>query len=309
MAQVVLHSLEPQLAPRYEGLTFPAYRHLLDGRPQPRHRQGDTRVVLPIALGARSPDDAQPLGLALAERVPGAEAITLLSVSVVPEMRRRGLGRALIGGIEHIARAEGARRIDATWMHGGAQGEAVPGLLDQCGFAAPESRMLSVRFAAERMAEAEWLRRYPVRTGYSIFSWADLGEDEREALQASQRADAWIAPDLQPWDHDAMGFEPGTSVGLRYQGRVVGWVITHRLDADTVRYTCSFIRSDLGRLGRILPLYAESFRRLRRFGFKRGMFTTPWRHNGMAAFAQRWIAPYAEFVGETRGASKELGDA
>lgn len=308
MTQVVLHSLDPDQAARYAALTFPAYRHLLDGRAQPRHREGDTRVVLPIALGARG-EDGSPLGLALAERVPSAPTITLLSVFVVQPLRRVGLGRALIGGIEQIARAEGAQQIEATWMHGSAQGEMVPGLLAKCGFGAPESRMLSVRFDAAKMAEAEWLRRYPLRSEYSVFSWADLGDEERAKLQASQRDSGWIAPDLQPWDHDAMGFEPGTSVGLRYRGEVVGWIITHRLDADTVRYTCSFIRADLGRLGRILPLYGESFRRLRKFGFKRGMFTTPWRHAGMAAFAQRWMAPYSEFVGETRGARRELTDA
>ena len=36
--------------------------------------------------------------------------------------------------------------------------------LDAARFGAPESRMLSVRFDAAKMAEAEWLRRYPLRT-------------------------------------------------------------------------------------------------------------------------------------------------
>ena len=78
---------------------------------------------------------------------------------------------------------------------------------------------------------------------------------------------------------------------------------------DTLRYTCSFIHKSLGRLGRILPLYSESFRRTIAHGFKFGTFVTPLYHRGMAAFAKRWFGPWASFLGETRGATKILRPA
>lgn len=305
MSTLRLHSLAAHEAARFEDLTFPAYRHLLDGKPQTRHRQGDDRVIRPFAIAAER--EGLPAGLALADHAPGEREATLLSISVAPALRRKGIGSLLLQTIADVARSEGLDRLQATWMAGNAQTSAIEALLARCGFSAPLPRMLSLRFRAEVMAQAEWLRRYPLRPGYTVFSWADLDDADLRRLKQSQAERGWIAPDLQPWDHDRHGFEPATSVGLRYRGEVVGWVITHPIEPGTVRYTCSFVRADLARLGRILPLYGESFRRLQRFGFQRGVFTTPYQHAGMVNFARRWMAPHAEFVGETRGAERRLG--
>ena len=305
MSSLRLRSLAPEEAPRFEALTFPAFRHLLDGRPQPRHRQCDDRLVRPFAIAAEV--DGSPAGLALADHAEGEREATVLSVSVIPAYRRKGIGSLLLKTIADVAKAERLHKLQATWMAGTAQTPAIEALLAGCGFSAPQPRMLSLRFRAEQMAQAPWLRRYPLRPGYSIFSWADLDPVEMRMLKQTQAERAWIAPDLQPWDHDRHGFEPGTSLGLRYRGEVVGWVITHPIAPGTVRYTCSFVRADLARLGRILPLYGESFRRLQRFGFQRGVFTTPYQHAGMVNFARRWMGPHAEFVGETRGAEWGLG--
>ena len=48
-----------------------------------------------------------------------------------------------------------------------------------------------------------------------------------------------------------------SSLGLRYRGEVVGWVINHRMDERTVRFTCSFMRRDLARRAAILALYPD----------------------------------------------------
>ena len=91
-----------------------------------------------------------------------------------------------------------------------------------------------------------------------------------------------------------------------HQGRIVGWVINHRLSADTVRFTCSFMRKDLGRRGRIMPLYTVSLELLRAHGTRQCMFVTPVQYQTMVDFVKRRCAPWATFFGETRGAVKNL---
>ena len=91
------------------------------------------------------------------------------------------------------------------------------------------------------------------------------------------------------------------------KANVVGWVINHVVAPGTVRFTCSFLRKDLSRRGRIVPLYRESLRRLAEGGVERATFVTPVIYPNMVRFILRWIAPIAEFVGETRGSAKRFG--
>ena len=98
-----------------------------------------------------------------------------------------------------------------------------------------------------------------------------------------------------------------SSVGLRYRGEVVGWVINHRMDERTVRFTCSFMRGDLSRRARILPLYSESIRRLAGVRCELCTMVTPTRYPEMIAFIRRHCQPYVHFTGETRGTSKDAG--
>jgi ribosomal-protein-alanine N-acetyltransferase len=68
-------------------------------------------------------DRLAPAGFAL-YRVAADEA-EILTVSVVPEARRAGLGRALVGACEEGARAEGARRLFLEVAQGNAAARAL----------------------------------------------------------------------------------------------------------------------------------------------------------------------------------------
>ena len=78
------------------------------------------------------------------------------------------------------------------------------------------------------------------------------------------------------------------------------------MDERTVRFTCSFMRSDLSRRARILPLYSEAIRRLAAVRCELCTMVTPTRYPEMVAFIRRHCQPYVHFTGETRGTSKAL---
>jgi hypothetical protein len=138
----------------------------------------------------------------------------------------------------------------------------------------------------------------------TIFPWTELTEAERQTLQRTQAETQWIHPDLEPWRFD-QGFDPQSSVGMRRDGEVVGWVINHQIAPDMVRFTVSFIRTDLARRGGIFPLYVASLERLRGTGVT-CTFVTASQFESMVKFVLRRCAPFVHFVGETRGVSKDL---
>ncbi len=301
----LLHS---PVDPTFRSMAFPAHRHLLDLRPAPLHlNEPAAPAVRPFAVGAFS--GADPVGLALAAaREADERNADLLSLFVAPGQRRRGLGRALLEHVEKVAVAREVARFQAVWMTGRVGTDAVEGLLASRGWPEPVPRMVSVRFTVDDLARVPWLTRHRLRPGLEIFPWAELTTTERENLVASQRQSSWIPRDLQPWDYDQQGFDEVTSLGMRFEGDVVAWIVNHPISASTLRITCSFIRGDFGRRGRIVPLWAESFRRLPLTPYSRCSFTTPLYHRGMIAFVTRWCGPWVSFLGETRGSTKLLGD-
>ena len=73
-----------------------------------------------------------------------------------------------------------------------------------------------------------------------------------------------------------------------------------------MRYLASFMRKDLSRRGRILPLYRASLARAAAAGRELATFVTPVIYPSMIRFIHRWMAPHARLVAETRGSSRLL---
>ena len=305
-----LAELIPEVAELLGQMTFPAYRHLLTLAPAPRHTDmPDQPVIQPVALAAWV--GPKPVGLILAETpIEGArEDATpeILSLFVLADWRSRGVGTALVGALEERLKASGFTKLAAVWMTGKSNIDAIEHILGKQRWLPPVTRTITVKFTPETAARAPWFQRVTLPTDkFEIFPWTELTAKERDGIKQSNDAAPWIAKGLEPWKHDANGFDPISSLGLRYEGTVVGWVINHRISDGCVRFTCSFMRSDLSRRGRILPLYTESLQRLAAAGIAECTLVTPLEYSEMAEFLKRRCAGAVTFFGETRGSAKAL---
>ena len=302
-----ISALQTEDLPSAASMTFPAYRHLLSLQPAFRlPAEPEQRLVQPVALVARVSD--QIVALALAEVPVRAEdgAPELLSVFVASGARGQGVGTRMVAAMEaEILETQGAGSLEAVYTTGKPSIAAIERIFEKRGWQAPELRTITVRFTmAEALATPWYGRMGLLPKDAEIFSWVDLTPAERQALKDSNARKPWIANSLQPWRHDQIGFDPISSVGLRSRGEVVGWVINHQMDAKTVRFTCSFMRKDLSRRARIVPLYSEALRRLSETGCEVCTLVTPTVYPGMLEFIRRHCSPYASFTGETRGTRK-----
>jgi GNAT superfamily N-acetyltransferase len=290
-----------------EGMTFPIYRPLLALQPVSRHPElGDPKIVQPIGIAAWR--EGQPVGLVMAETpTTDGQAPEMLSLFVAADARGQGVATALVAELERVLRAQGQRELRAVYMTGKPAIDTVEHILARLGWAPPVTRSVTLRFTPEEALSTPWFGRIRLpEPEYQAFPWTDITPDERAELERSHAEKPWITKGLEFWNHDRQGFDPVSSIGLRHQGRIVGWVINHRLSADTVRFTCSFMRKDLGRRGRIMPLYTVSLELLRAHGPHKCMFVTPVQYQTMVDFVKRRCAPWATFFGETRGVAKNL---
>lgn len=307
---VTITELTPEVGDLLGSMTFPAYRHLLRLAPAPRHTDmGGQPVIQPVALAAWT--GAKPVGLVLAEtpidRTGDNAGPEILSLFVLPDWRKGQIATALVAALEQRLAALGFDRVTAVWMTGRPGIEAVERIFVKLGWAAPITRTITVKFTPEEATRTPWFRRVRLPEGrFEIFDWSALRDEERAEIRRSHEREPWIAKGLEPWKHDAYGFDPISSVGLRYDGTVVGWVINHRISETCVRFTCSFMRQDLSRRGRILPLYTESIQRLSAAGIPECTLVTPLDYAEMADFLRRRCASAVHFFGETRGSAKAL---
>jgi len=333
--KIGIRRLEAPVPGEFAGMTFPAYRRLLALERTSRHpEQGDRRQIDPLALAAWR--GGEPVGLLLAELPVEGEKAEVLSVYVRPAVRGQGIASALVAEVENLLRAGRFAEIVAVYTAGkppfGERGrslasEPAPGqrlgpremdekpeiaylerIFVRRGWSPPEPRTLSVRFTPEAAMAAPLFaekRRRVLARDLEIFPWSELQPAEHREMKRSNDRRRWIEPALEPWRFDRFGFDP-SSVGARYRGRVVGWVINHRVSEEVVRFTCSFMRKDLSRRGRILPLYHAVLERLQPTPCRLCTFVTPFSYPGMVGLIRRWIVPFACFVGETRGTRLRL---
>jgi len=306
-----LRPLRAPVDPACAAMTFPAYRRLLALEPTVRHpEQGDPRAVQPVAIGAFRAGRA--IGLALAERpLADADPAELLSLFVADGERGKGVGGALVAAVEAELAAAGAAEVRATWTAGKPAIVWLERILARRGWSPPEARTVTARFRPEAMLTLPLFTPRHLAAldpGFEIFPWYELPEEEIARLRATNEARRWISDGLEPWTYgEGRAYDPATSVGARYRGRVVGWVLTERVDDRLLRMTVSFLEKSLSRRGRIVPLYKASLERAVERGYSYCLFVTPVRFPNMVRFIRRWIARRSEFVGETRGAGKRLG--
>jgi GNAT superfamily N-acetyltransferase len=300
VSNFVTETVTSPLGDEWTAMTFPVHRQLL---PLLGSEDPGANGVWPIACIARVGD--RPAGLAMAQMPTAAEpAAEILSVFVAPDLRGQGIATALVQGLEEALANRSAPRILGVYMTSLPSIPALERIFVKRGFTQPVRRTIVVRATPEEASTTLWYRRARMPADSTIFPWTELTPDERETLQRTQAESGWIHPDLEPWRFDK-GFDPQSSVGMRRDGEVVGWVINHRIAPNMVRFTVSFIRADLARRGGIFPLYVASLERLRGTGAT-CTFVTASQFESMTNFVLKRCAPFVSFVGETRGVTKDL---
>ena len=293
---VSLVALAPPAARAFAGLTFPRYRDRLE-----------EAAAGCVAVGAVAA--GQPVGLALADlpdAPPADGEAALLSIYVDPARRRRGIGRALLDAVEDRLRGRGAARVEAVYAVRGAQPPPIAALLDAAGWSAPERRMLLVTVDGGALA-ARTLRTRPLPAPLEIQPWSLVSDAEREALRRAHAAQPWYPEEVSPFREPAIQ-EPINSLALRREGRLAGWLVTHRIAPATIRYTSLFVHPSCRGRGASLALMGEAGRRqAEALGPASHATLGVWAGNRrMWRYVERELAPACVDRFETAGRTKRL---
>lgn len=304
-ATISLKVLSTEEASQYQSMTFPKYRSLLC-------QASETGPVLAVLVEV----NGESAGLALGRRNRDSDSNLLksgevLSLFVKKTHRGQWLSRQLLQRLSDELHQRGCRNLSLVYMTGGPSQTAIEALLVHQGWSEPELRMLVFKTELERLRHAHWLNAVRLPKKFDLVHWRELSSGEREKLKRDQQQNEWIPKDLDPFLFEGVGVdgsppEPACSLALKEGSRVCGWVLSHRLDGKTVRFSCGFVRPDLQAVLLLMPIYLEAGSRARDIGYEYASWTVPHWHKEMARFARNRMPEYCVEFSETRSSHKCL---
>ncbi len=267
---------------KYQRLTYPRYSPVLDNLQDSRY----------IAISAEY--NQEILGLAIGEIDYKQNIGQVLSLFVIPEYRRQGIGNELLIALETEIRGKNCQQIDLIYIPNKTV-IALEKILQKNGWSEPKARMLIGLGERETIKNMPWLsldQKLP--PGYEIFPWRELTSKERKTIQELQKKSPWYPDILSPFSEEDI-IEPINSLGLRYNHQVVGWMITHRISENTIRYTALFVREELQSIGRGIALVARAIKlQINHPEINQGSFTVLIENEKMVKFTERRFKPYLD---------------
>lgn len=234
----------------------------------------------------------------------------LLSYFVAPQFRGNGIGQRMLQYAEQALRQKRAKRFVMRYRSDWKSLDTIEHITSKQGFNPPKTNLMLCKSDCEVIYKAPWFNSYHLPKGYTFFDWKDLTPTDRQHIGKRKEQEDWYPDALTPFQIEDKIHYP-TSVGLRYEGNVVGWMLTHQIAEDTVQYTTLFVSPELQRMGRAIGVLIEAIRRqiaMYNGGspLRYGAFQVESSNELMIRFVERRMRPYLLKYVEERRVVKRL---
>ena len=182
------------------------------------------------------------VALAIAEVYEQGRSAQLFSFVVAEAFRGRRIGTALFKELQDILYAEGIHSLGFEYEQTSPFAPILEKILFHHHWLQPQLYLIRSRFKSVDF-NPRWLNRsYAVPGKVTLFPWAELSSEERQVVNWMDEQGHFI-PALSPFQQEDR-IEPVNSLGLRCEGRLIGWLITHRVNPETIRYSSLFLERE-----------------------------------------------------------------
>jgi GNAT superfamily N-acetyltransferase len=277
---------------RLRELTFPSLRYLLD-------YIGQESSLLAFA----SFYGESPVGLLIGQHDQNSRTGDILSFYIKPSHRRQRLGTSLVRGFETEVKRRGGTMLSINFTSEGLTSTPLQGFLQANYWDTPTCREFACKGTVDQGFKMPWVKRVRKQDGeFRISSWCKASAAELSRIKSMKGS---IPPDLYPFSHHQCP-EPITSILLTRKEDIAGWLVTHRISPDTIRYTHNYVLPELENRGLALAMMATAIRAQHETGIRNIIWTTPAHHARMVEFTQRRIFPYLSWMKHVMCSTKKL---
>lgn len=258
---------------------------------EPPHEKKPVNCI--IAIGATY--QGKPIGIALARCGLHYPEVNIVHLFVLPEHRHKTVGSRLFNKLQEEAAQIGGRYFLMIYKQEDPTTAALEKILTASQWST-RPYMLQCLFNGFTF-DIPWVheeQNYPA--GFEEFLWTDLKAEERKKLLKEESQGVFMKH-VSPFFNESL-IEPINSLGLRYQGNVIGWMITHRTAVDTINYRSLYVERGLQFQQLATKLIFNSIRRHMQARTQWAFLEIPVTvvKNSWIHFVERRIAPYADKV-------------
>ncbi len=236
-------------------MTPPRFRCCLDGK------DPDGVENAKVLLFAAMQEEALA-ALAVAAIYEEVGSAELFSFEIKEEFRSEELGIEMLQKLEEAAFQGNVLIITYFLRKTDPISPLILKILERKRWSAP--KLFMTRYFFDTIASHPPFYDYPLQlpAGYQIFPWKNLRKEERRKL-LKQYDEGHFSALVSPF-HQEEKIEPLNSLGLRYKGEVIGWVITHKISSDTLKYASFYVRPEFRYKGVSMCLMVDSMKRQQR---------------------------------------------
>lgn len=219
----------------------------------------DLQKILPKdkkdALVFAAFDSNVPVGSITTYVYPAIKQALLTSLEVLPGHQRQGIGLKLVQHlVDHLKNLE-FRLLNFQFM----ECPKLEKILKKTGWE-PSTLLMRRYFLEHKTFTPDWYfsSEPTLPKDFSLFLWKFARPKDIEIAKTWERQNPQMSQ-YSPFD-DKHRFDPATSLGLRYKGKLVGWMVNHRLNPKLLRYSAFFVLPEIRGIGPAVCLLKESIR-------------------------------------------------
>lgn len=236
----------------YEALIDSKYHCCLQGK----HPDNVSNVTI-VAVGAVIDD--KPIGIALTSVYGPLRSAHMHWLFVSEAYRHQSIASEILNAMVQELAQQLILAVTFNYPSDTPTAPFLEKLLSQQGWAPPKLFSIECTFEHGHF-DPDWLQMpLQLPNGWEMFLWKNLNEQERTLLQF-QKTQGVFQPAVSPFGKNEDQQEFLNSLGLRYKGEVVGWMITQRIAPDTIRYTALYIQKLHQATGLAIQLLTSSIR-------------------------------------------------
>jgi ribosomal protein S18 acetylase RimI-like enzyme len=233
----------------------------------------------------------------------------LVSIITLPQYRSQGIGAGLLNEVEISLKAKGYRQIQAVYL---GDNLALEQLLAKRAWANPEAVGVTYFLNAERVKESPFVQSPPeVAEPYSFFPWRELSESDRQSIQEREAASPWYTANAgeigstSPFINEDF-FDKDTSLGVRFDEKVIAWMLVSRVGDSEAHFTTLFVSPDHRRSQLGISLVMRCVKYAVYHDYKWIRFQTSQKNTAMHSMVAQYIRDYSERQETEKFSSKSL---
>ncbi len=241
--------LKPDEIKQYALLTTEEFLPLLHSK-HPRNIK-DLKIMAYVAI-----QDNKPVGLLLSTSTENFYISEIHSLFVDEKYRNQKIATTLINTFEKTLRDLKCFMITMFYSNAIESKLQFEHLIKKCEFTPPFPLIYRYFYKGAHF-NPDWIgKKYRYPAHFSTIYFKELQEEERKSLLTREDQGA-IPCEVSPFLNEE-AIEPSNSFFLKDKDRIIGWIITHRVNETLIRYSSLYIEPEYQHLGYSIKLLIDS---------------------------------------------------